>query len=81
LYDTGGIANPFLDVEMRRPNRTLEQMLEYYEKRKTEGELSPETELVKLDLTKQEQADLVAFLRTLSGQGWQYITPPDSFPE
>lgn len=81
LYNSGGIANPFLDVEMRRPNRTLEQMLEYYEKRKIQGEPPPETELVKLDLTKQEQADLVAFLRTLSGQGWQHITPPDSFPE
>ena len=81
LYNNGGIANPFLDVEMRRPNRTLEQMLEYYEKGKTEREPSPETELVKLDLTKREQADLVAFLRTLSGQGWQHITPPDSFPE
>ena len=81
LYNSGGIANPFLDVEMRRPNRTLEQMLEYYEKRKIEGESPPETELVKMDLTKQEQADLVAFLRTLSGRGWQYITPPDFFPE
>ena len=81
LYNSGGIANPFLDVEMRRPNRTLEQMLEYYEKRKIEGESPPETELVKMDLTKQEQADLVAFLRTLSGQGWQHITPPDFFPE
>ena len=81
LYNTGGIANPFLDVEMRRPNRTLEQLLEYYEKRKSEGKPSPETELVKLDLTRQEQADLVAFLKALSGQGWQHITPPDSFPE
>lgn len=81
LYNSGGIANPFLDVEMRRPNRTLEQMLEYYEEGKTEGEPSPETELVRLDLTKQEQADLVAFLRTLSGRGWQHIAPPDSFPK
>lgn len=81
LYNSGGIANPFLDVEMRRPNRTLEQMLEYYEKENAQEEPSPETELVRLDLTKQEQADLVAFLRTLSGQGWQHITPPDFFPE
>lgn len=81
LYNRGGIANPFLDVEMRRSNRTLEQMLEYYEKEKAQEKPSSETELVKLDLTKQEQADLVAFLRTLSGQGWQHITSPDSFPE
>ena len=81
LYNRGGIANPFLDVEMRRPDRTMEQVLEYYEKTKAQEKPSPETELVKLDLTKQEQADLAAFLRTLSGQGWQHITPPDSFPE
>lgn len=81
FYNMGGIANPFLDVEMRRPKLTLEQMLEYYEKRKDTGKPSPETELAKLELTRQEQADLVAFLKTLSGQGWQHITPPDSFPE
>lgn len=80
FYNMGGIANPFLDVEMRRPKLTLEQTLEYYEKRKP-GKTSPETELVKLELTRQEQADLVAFLKTLSGQGWQHITSPDSFPE
>ena len=40
-----------------------------------------EPELVKLNLTTQEQADLVVFLKTLSGQGWQQITAPDSFPE
>lgn len=81
FYNMGGIANPFLDVEMKRPNLTLEQMLEYYEKRNVPGKPAPETELVKLGLTKQEQADLVAFLMTLSGQGWQHITSPDSFPE
>ncbi|MDE2118069.1 MAG: c-type cytochrome [Betaproteobacteria bacterium] len=81
FYNMGGIANPFLDVEMRRPKLTLEQMLEYYEKRNDPGKPSPDTELTKLELTKGEQADLVAFLKTLSGQGWQHITPPDSFPE
>ncbi len=81
LYNRGGIANPFLDVEMVRPNRTMEQVLEYYEKGKTQEDPSPEAELVKLDLSNKEQADLVAFLRTLSGKGWQHIAPPDSFPE
>ena len=81
FYNMGGIANPFLDVEMRRPKLTLEQTLEYYEKGNDPGKPAPETELVKLELTNQEQADLVAFLKTLSGQGWQHITPPDSFPE
>ena len=81
FYNMGGIANPFLDVEMKRPNLTLEQMLEYYEKKNDPKTPAPETGLVKLELTKQEQADLVAFLKALSGQGWQDITSPDSFPE
>ena len=81
FYNMGGIANPFLDVEMRRPKLTLEQTLEYYQKRNDPAKPSPDAELVKLNLTEQEQADLVAFLKTLSGQGWQHISPPDSFPE
>ncbi len=81
FYNRGGIANPFLDVEMVRPNRTMEQVLEYYEKGKTQEVSSPDAELVKLDLSNKEQADLVAFLRTLSGKGWQHIAPPASFPE
>lgn len=81
FYNSGGIANPFLDVVMRRPKRTLEQMLEYYENKGKQKGPPPETELIKLDLTRKEQSHLVAFLRTLSGQGWQHITPPDSFPE
>ena len=32
FYDRGGISNPFLDVELKRPKRTLEQLLAYYEK-------------------------------------------------
>ncbi|MDP6560572.1 MAG: cytochrome c peroxidase, partial [Candidatus Binatia bacterium] len=52
FYDQGGIANPFLDSQIK-----------------------------KLNLTNQEKDDIVAFLRSLSGEGWQHITPPDSFPE
>ena len=51
FYDKGGIANPFLDVEMRRPDRTLEQMLEFYEKKeKATSPASPESKLLKLNL-------------------------------
>ena len=82
FYNNGGIANPFLDVEMKRPNRTLEQMLDFYEKEKQAGKVqAQEIELSGLNLSKQEQADLVAFLRSLSGQGWRQITAPDAFPE
>jgi cytochrome c peroxidase len=82
FYDKGGIANPFLDVEMRRPDRTLEQMLEYYEKGgKATSPASPEGKLLKLNLTQQEKTDLVSFLRALNGQGWHHITGPTSFPQ
>jgi cytochrome c peroxidase len=82
FYNRGGIANPFLDVEMKRSNRTLEQVLQYYEKKKmTETGLAPESELLRLNLTKQESADLVSFLKALNGQGWQHIRAPASFPE
>lgn len=84
FYNNGGIANPFLDVEMRRPERTLEQILDFYEKGK-QAEAGKkrgwQIELTRLNLTGQERADLVAFLKTLSGQGWQHILPPDAFPE
>lgn len=34
-----------------------------------------------LNLTKEEQADLVDFLYALSGEGWQDVSPPKKFPE
>ena len=34
-----------------------------------------------LKLTKQDKKDLVAFLKALSGEGWQHIKPPKSFPK
>lgn len=82
FYNRGGIANPFLDVEMQRSNRTLEQVLKYYENKKmAEAGPAPESELLRLNLTKQESADLVNFLKALNGQGWQHIRALASFPE
>ena len=34
-----------------------------------------------LNLTAQEKGDLVAFLKALSGEGWQQIKEPKKFPE
>jgi cytochrome c peroxidase len=82
FYNQGGIANPFLDVEMKRSNRTLEQVLKYYEEKKAaETGPAPESELLRLNLTKQESADLVRFLKALNGRGWQHIRAPASFPD
>ncbi len=80
FYNDGGVQNPFLDVEMRRPTRGLEEMLQAFED-VSEKAVVPETELAKLDLSDQEQVDLVNFLKALGGQGWQHIEAPTSFPE
>ncbi len=37
--------------------------------------------ILPLNLKDQEQKDLVAFLRTLSGEGWQQVSAPIAFPE
>ena len=42
---------------------------------------NPPTELEPLNLSKSEKRDLVQFLKSLSGEGWQHVRPPDKFPE
>jgi cytochrome c peroxidase len=36
--------------------------------------------IIPLDLTENEKRDLIEFLRSLNGEGWQSITPPTEFP-
>lgn len=61
---------------------TLEEVVEHYNKGGIENPWLDER-IVPLNLTDQEKADLVAFLKALSGEGWQHITPPtpDEFPK
>jgi cytochrome c peroxidase len=80
FYDKGGIANPFLDSEMRRLKLTMEQVLDLYGK-KTPTDTPPKQSVIKLDLTEQDKADLVAFLKALNGEGWQHIKPPEQLPQ
>ncbi len=78
-YSNGVIANPYLDVEMRRSNLSLEETLELYnQENRSDRKAFP---VQKLDLTQQDSADLVAFMSALAGEGWQDIGPPDSFPK
>jgi len=79
FYDKGGVANPFLDGEMRRLKLTMEQILELYEKKKSVAPLKQS--VIRLNLSKRDKADLVAFLKSLSGEGWQNIKPPEQFPQ
>ncbi len=59
---------------------TLEDMIEYYDVGGIPNKnLHP---LMKpLHLTEQEKKNLVAFMKALSGEGWQHFTEPKTFPD
>ena len=58
---------------------TLEEVVEHYDKG---GIPNPyiDQRMKPLNLTAQDKADLVAFLKALSGEGWQHLKAPDEFP-
>ncbi|MEO2018889.1 MAG: cytochrome c peroxidase [Fuerstiella sp.] len=58
--------------------KTLEEVVEHYDKGGIPNPYLDER-LKPLKLTKQNKRDLVAFLKSLSGEGWQ-MKPPASFP-
>lgn len=60
--------------------KTLEGVVDYYDKGGTPNKnLHP---LMKpLHLTEQDKKALVAFMKGLSGEGWQHYTTPEKFPE
>ncbi|HEV3025765.1 MAG TPA: cytochrome-c peroxidase, partial [Pirellulales bacterium] len=60
--------------------KTLEEVVEHYNKG---GIKNPylDRRIKPLNLTAQEKGDLVAFLKALSGEGWQQIKEPMRFPE
>jgi cytochrome c peroxidase len=59
--------------------RSLEEVVEHYDKG---GIKNPQLNqrIKPLHLTPQEKNDLVAFLKALSGEGWQQIKPPQELP-
>jgi len=60
--------------------RTLEEVVNFYNKG---GVKNPHQDplIIPLELTVQEKHDLVEFLRTLNGEGWQQAIAPKAFPE
>jgi cytochrome c peroxidase len=83
--DKGAFKTPTLrEIEHTGPYmhdgrfKTLEEVVDHYNKG---GIKNPwlDQRLKPLNLTDQDKADLVAFLKALSGTGWQ-ITPPTQFP-
>jgi cytochrome c peroxidase len=59
--------------------KTIEEVVEHYDKG---GIPNPylDRRIKPLHLTAQEKKDLVAFLKALSGEGWQHIKAPAEFP-
>ena len=60
--------------------KTLEEVVDLYDKGGIPNR-NLDANLRKLNLTAQEKQDLVAFLKALSGEGWQQLKPPATFPQ
>lgn len=60
--------------------KTLEDVVDYYDEGGIKNKNLDE-KIKPLKLTVQEKKDLVAFLKSLSGEGWQHIQAPSKFPE
>ncbi len=85
--DWGAFKTPTLrEVEHTAPYmhdgslKTLEEVVDFYDKggvpnKNLDSHVKPQ------HLRPEEKADLVAFLKALSGKGWQNITAPASFPQ
>ncbi|MBX3331680.1 MAG: c-type cytochrome [Nitrospira sp.] len=60
--------------------KTLKEVVDFYNKG---GVKNPHQDnlIIPLELTDQEKHDLVEFLHTLNGEGWQHVTAPKSFPK
>jgi cytochrome c peroxidase len=85
--DFGAFKTPTLrDIENTFPYmhdgslKTLEEVVEYYDKGGIPNKNLDER-MKKLNLTAQDKADLVAFMKALSGTGWQQLTEPKDFPQ
>lgn len=85
--DWGAFKTPTLrDVANTAPYmhdgsmKTLEDVVEYYDKGGTWNK-NLDHDIKPLKLTRSEKDDLVSFLQALSGEGWQNVKAPESFPQ
>jgi cytochrome c peroxidase len=85
--DWGAFKTPTLrEIEHTAPYmhdgslKTLDDVVEYYNKGGNPNKnLDPA--MKQLHLSDQDRKDIVAFLKSLSGQGWQQIKAPVEFPK
>jgi len=73
-----GRLNPKVTVWGR--DGTPEDVVEHYNKGGIKNQWLDQR-LKPLNLTDQDKKDLVAFLKALSGEGWQDKTAPKEFPK
>lgn len=59
---------------------TLEEVVEYYNKGCTHNK-NLDVLIRPLNLTEEEKAALVAYMKALNGEGWQWATPPAELPK
>jgi cytochrome c peroxidase len=85
--DWGAFKTPTLrEIEHTAPYmhdgrfQTLDEVVDFYDKGGLPNKNLDE-KIKKLNLTDTDKKDLVAFLKALSGEGWQQIKPPQSFPQ
>ena len=85
--DWGAFKTPTLrEIEHTAPYmhdgslKTLEEVVEFYNKGGVKNRNLDEN-IKALNLTDQEKRDLVAFLKALSGEGWQSVKAPEEFPK
>lgn len=60
--------------------KTLEDVVKFYNQGGVKNPHQDNT-IIPLELTDQEQLDVVALLKSLNGEGWQQITAPKTFPK
>ena len=60
--------------------KTLEEVVDFYDKGGIKNKNLDEN-IKPLHLTDQEKKDLVSFLKALSGEGWQQVKAPATFPQ
>ena len=85
--DKGAFKTPTLrEIEHTGPYMhdgrftTLEEVVEHYDKGGTKNPYL-DRRMKPLELKPEEKRDLVAFLKALSGEGWQHIKAPKQFPK
>jgi cytochrome c peroxidase len=87
LRDWGVFKTPTLrEIEHTAPYmhdgslKTLEEVVDFYDKGGIPNK-NLDANIRKLHLSDAEKKDLVEFMKALSGEGWQQVKPPATFPQ